>query len=78
MIKLYQMDHCPYCIRVRSFLKKHAIEWEGIDSPKGSEGREELLRLGGKGQVRFMVDDTRDVQMYESADIIHYLTEHYT
>lgn len=37
----------------------------------------ELIEKGGKRQVPYLVDTDRDVAMYESADIIDYIREHY-
>lgn len=36
-----------------------------------------LVEKGGKRQVPFLVDTDRDVALYESADIIDYIREHY-
>ena len=36
------------------------------------------MEKGGKRQVPFLVDDERGVSMYESADIIAYVKEHYS
>ncbi len=33
----------------------------------------ELVRIGGKKQMPFMVDDERNEKLYESADIMEYL-----
>ncbi|MDP6450176.1 MAG: glutathione S-transferase N-terminal domain-containing protein, partial [Lentisphaeria bacterium] len=38
---------------------------------------EELRERGGKTQVPYLVDSERDVEMYESEDIIAYIQEHY-
>ena len=32
-----------------------------------------LIKIGGKRQVPFIVDKERNIQMYESADIIEYV-----
>tara|TARA_B100000745_G_scaffold284560_1_gene219297 strand:+ start:1470 stop:1706 length:237 start_codon:yes stop_codon:yes gene_type:complete len=37
----------------------------------------ELIEKGGKQQTPFLVDSERNVQMYDSGDIIAYLEEHY-
>ena len=77
MLKLYAADYCPYCWKVRDAFKELEIEFEMIPSDPGTPGREELLKLGGKGQIPFLVDEQRGVQMYESDDIIAYGKEHY-
>tara|TARA_B100000809_G_scaffold96394_1_gene94947 strand:- start:894 stop:1094 length:201 start_codon:yes stop_codon:yes gene_type:complete len=38
---------------------------------------EELQERGGKVQVPYLVDPERDIEMYESEDIIAYIQEHY-
>lgn len=42
-----------------------------------SGAMEELMNKGGKTQVPFLEDTDRGVSLYESNDIITYLSEHY-
>jgi glutathione S-transferase len=37
------------------------------------ESENSLIQIGGKRQVPFLVDTDRNIQMYESNDIIEYL-----
>ena len=75
MIQLYFDPACPFCVRVLRFLEQEQIPFEPkeislwMDSPT----KQELIALGGKSQVPFLVDADNDVQMYESADILSYL-----
>jgi glutathione S-transferase len=39
--------------------------------------KKELIELWGKGQVPFLLDEEKDMHMYESQDIINYLWENY-
>ncbi len=72
MFDLYIMETCPYCKKVMAFLNEKGIEYNKIDiADKSNE--EALIKLGGKRQVPFFVDKERNVQMYESMDIIEYL-----
>ena len=72
MFDLYIMETCPYCKKVMAFLDDKKIEYNKIDiADKSNE--ETLIRLGGKRQVPFFVDKERNIQMYESSDIIEYL-----
>ena len=72
MFDLFVLDTCPYCIKVMSFLDSNNIKYNKIDiSNKASE--EALIKIGGKRQVPFLVDTDRNIQMYESDDIIEYL-----
>lgn len=72
MLKLFILDSCPYCHKVMDFLNDKKIKYEKINiEDKNSE--EILIRIGGKRQVPFLVDNERNIQMYESNDIIEYL-----
>lgn len=75
MVKIYQYDACPFCFKVRQSIAQMGLEqgkdYVLIEASHGSQGRKEVLKLGGKGQVPFLVDG--DVNMYESDDIICYL-----
>lgn len=76
MITLFVKTGCPYCGKVLKTVEGLKIEivQKNISDPKVVE---ELLALGGKRQVPYMVDDERGVSMYESNDIVKYLCEHY-
>ena len=72
MFDLYMMETCPYCKKVLNFMEENRINCNKIDiNQKNNE--EALIKLGGKRQVPFLVDRERNIQMYESADIIEYL-----
>ncbi len=72
MFDLYMMETCPYCKRVLDFMDSKGIVCKKIDiNDKANE--EALIKLGGKRQVPFLVDKERNVQLYESLDIIEYL-----
>lgn len=75
MIQLYLRDGCPFCRKVLTAAQQIGLEegkdFEVIDAPPGTPGREVVLRVGGKAMVPFLVDGA--VSMYESDDIIAYL-----
>ena len=72
MIELFMLEFCGYCKKVMSFMDEHGIPYKTIDiSDKANE--EELIRIGGKRQVPFLIDREKHVEMYESNDIIEYL-----
>ncbi len=53
-------------------MDENGIKYNKIDiSDKASEAA--LIQMGGKRQVPFMVDKDRNIQMYESNDIIEYV-----
>ena len=72
MIDLYIMKSCPFCKKVLNYLDTTDIEYRTLDI-SSSENAEVLRRIGGMEQVPFLLDKERNVQMYESDDIINYL-----
>ncbi|MCM1002883.1 MAG: glutathione S-transferase N-terminal domain-containing protein [Candidatus Gastranaerophilales bacterium] len=72
MIDLFVLEQCPYCKKVMCYMDENGIKYNKIDiSDKASEAA--LIQMGGKRQVPFMVDKDRNIQMYESNDIIEYV-----
>ncbi|MFQ5621366.1 MAG: glutathione S-transferase N-terminal domain-containing protein [Candidatus Nanoarchaeia archaeon] len=76
MLTLYHFEECPYCQKVRAKLQELDVKYISVPCPRGSKNRAELLELGSKEQVPFIVDG--GVKMYESGDIIAYLEEKYS
>lgn len=72
MFKLYTYTACPYCEKVRVAFEEMNIDYEEVDAERGTPGSLELLELGGKQQVPFLVDEEQGIFMYESDDIISY------
>ena len=77
MLKLYVKTGCPYCAVAMGKLHDLSLPYEekNIADPAVSA---ELVARGGMRQVPYLVDDARGVEMYESADIVRYLDEHYS
>ena len=72
MFDLYILETCPYCKKVMSFLDEKDVKYNKIDI-KDKSAEEALIQAGGKRQVPFFVDRERNIQMYESSDIIEYI-----
>ncbi len=72
MYDLYILEYCPYCKKVMAFMDENGISYNKIDTAD-KEKEDALIQLGGKRQVPFLVDKDRNIQMYESSDIIEYL-----
>lgn len=71
MLELFILETCPYCKKVMAFLDENNMEYRKIDIAN-KENEESLIRIGGKRQVPFLIDKDRNIQMYESNDIIEY------
>lgn len=77
MLKFYFIEMCPYCRKVRLLLETLGVTYTVIPAGKNTAGRAELLRIGGKVQVPFMVDDSQNISMYESEDIMKHIKQNY-
>ena len=67
------MENCPYCKKVMRFMDEKGIEYNKIDITDNKMNEDTLIQIGGKRQVPFFIDKERNIQMYESSDIIEYL-----
>lgn len=76
MINLYYLSTCPYCKKVIDFLDSSNIEYRLLDINE-QENFNKLMKIGKKRQVPFIVDTNNGNVMYESADIIDYLSKEY-
>lgn len=68
---LYTMGPCPFCRRVEGFMRDNGIDLPRKDILAEPGARDELISIGGKGQVPCLVIDGE--ALYESADIIAYM-----
>lgn len=72
MLLLYKMEGCPYCEKVLKHLKEKSLQFRALDI-SDPVNMDELLHLGEKEQVPFLVDTDHNAKMYESDDIIQYV-----
>lgn len=71
--ELFIMPTCPYCRKVQLYMRQHDIELPLRDITSEPGARDELIRVGGKAQVPCLF--INGAPMYESDDIIAYLSE---
>jgi len=74
---LYQFYACPFCVKTRRAIHGLGIEIEKRDINKVPEHRADLETGGGHVKVPCLrIDNGDETQwMYESSDIIDYLTK---
>lgn len=84
MLELFQAEDCPYCQKVRTTLTELGVSYvihnprtATKDDTRNEQTQDELVALGGKDQLPFLVDHARGITLYESGDIIEYLEQHY-
>jgi glutaredoxin 3 len=47
-IKVYSTPTCPYCIRVKNYLKEHDVPFENIDVSSDEKGLGEMIKISGQ------------------------------
>ncbi|MEF8774948.1 MAG: glutathione S-transferase N-terminal domain-containing protein [Haloarculaceae archaeon] len=77
-LELYELEGCPFCIRVKETLAELDLEYESHKVPASHSKREEVREISGQTGVPVLVDHEHGVEgMAESADIIDYLEKTY-
>lgn len=78
LMTLYIKESCPFSRKVRETFSMLDLDAQVYPCPRGgSRYRPQLIQLGGKEQVPFIVDPNSHKQMYESEDIVKYLFREY-
>ena len=70
---LYHTAWCPFCVKVRNYLKQRNIEISEKDTSKDLSARQELLNKTGRGQVPCLFIDGEP--LFESNDIIQWFED---
>jgi glutathione S-transferase len=76
-LELWSFEASPFCRIVREALSELEIPYRLHNVAKGSPRREAFVARSGKMMVPYLVDASRNVAMFESADIVAYLERTY-
>jgi len=76
-LELWSFEASPFCRIVREALSSLELPYRLHNVGKGSPGRDAFLERAGKIQVPFLFDPNTQVELFESADIVHYLRSSY-
>ena len=71
---LYASPGCGFCSKVLHFMQSKGISIPIKNTYEGNN-REELIKIGGKGQTPCLVIDGK--ALYESNDIVEWLDKNY-
>ena len=70
---LYMKQGCPYCAKVIAAAKRLNMGFDAVKDIADEGVSVELVALGGRKMVPFLVDREAGVSMYESDDIVEYM-----
>ncbi len=76
-LELYSFEASPFCRIVREKLCTLEIPYRLHNVAKGSPGREAFVARSGKMMVPWLVDPNSGESLFESAEIVRYLDQHY-
>ncbi len=78
-LSIYQFRLCPFCIKTRRTLHKLNLPISLMDAKNDINARETLSEGGGKIKVPCLriENNNETIWMYESNDIIKYLTQRF-
>lgn len=48
MVKVYSTPTCPYCIRLKEYLKQRDVVFENIDVSQDQKGLQEMIDASGQ------------------------------
>lgn len=50
-VKVYSTPTCPWCIRVKEFLREHNVQFEDIDVSTNHQAAQEMIEKSGQNGV---------------------------
>lgn len=75
---LYQFEACPFCVKVRRFIRKNSLKIELKDAKSNMSNKSELVNNGGKQKVpclKIEKINAKTIWLYESDAIIAFLAK---
>lgn len=77
MLKFYFKKGCPFCRKVLESLHEDVAADFQVFYKQNAHNEKKTEEIGGKVQFPLLVDEAKDVVMYESDEIVDYLMANY-
>lgn len=77
MLRLYQTEWCPYCVRVRLKMTELGIDYININVPRNKSDRTELMEISGQCGVPTLVTEDGRIIADDDDAIIEFLENEY-
>lgn len=69
MVKVYSVEWCAPCNKLKKYLTKLGVEYEVITVADEKEARDEVLRVSGQRSVPVLTIDDKVIVGFEKAEI---------
>ena len=79
-LTVYQFEACPFCVKVRRFMRKNSLKINIKDAKNNKDFKAELVNEGGKYKVPCLRIDkinSKTEWLYESNEIIKFLKKEF-
>jgi glutaredoxin len=80
-LSFYQFQACPFCVKVRRYMVRHALNIELRDAKIPGIHKDDLIQHGKRHKVpclRITSKEATDEWLYESSAIIDYLQKEFS
>ena len=77
---IYQFEACPFCVKVRRFIRKNSLKINLKDAKNNKTFKSELVNEGGKHKVpclKIAKINSETIWLYESTEIIKFLKKEF-
>ena len=77
---IYQFEACPFCVKVRRFIRKNSLNINLKDAKNNKTFKSELVNEGGKHKVpclKITKKNSKTIWLYESTEIIKFLKKEF-
>ena len=79
-LTIYQFEACPFCVKVRRFIRKNSLRINLKDAKNNKIFKSELVNEGGKHKVPCLKIEKINAKtewLYESSEIIKFLEKEF-
>jgi glutaredoxin len=79
-LTIYQFEACPFCVKVRRFIRKNSLKINLKDAKNNKTFKSELVNEGGKHKVpclKIEKINSKTIWLYESTEIIKFLKKEF-
>ncbi|MFR1707318.1 MAG: glutaredoxin domain-containing protein [Clostridium sp.] len=69
MVKVYSVEWCPECVKLKKYLNKQGVEFEEVIVADSKENRDEVIKVSGQMTVPVMTANDIVIVGFKKAEI---------